>query len=124
MNYVNDDANIFRKLLIEELFMSGYAAKLSSISEKKKKLIEEEQNLIETRKKEIGQLAQKMGLLTVSDELISGLFTFAQKSIADKADCVKEWETLGGRFRKKARTAESKKNVSASAENKAAAVSA
>ncbi len=97
--------------------MSDYAIKLSSISEKKKKLIEEEQNLIERRKKEIGLLAQKMDLLIVSDELISGLFTFAQKSIADKADCVKEWETLGGRFRK---IEKDKKNVYAPKKNKVA----
>ncbi len=102
--------------------MSDYAIKLSSISEKKKKLIEEEQSLIERRKKEIGQLAQKMDLLTVTDELISGLFTFAKKSIADKADCVKEWETLGGRFRKNAKVKEGKKNISASQKNKVTTV--
>ncbi len=110
--------------------MSDYPNKLSSLSSKKLKLIEEEKELIERRKKEIGQLAQKFDLLTVSDDLIAGLFSAAQKSISDKADCVKEWETLGGRFRKKSGAAgkkentKNKKNVSASAENKAAAVSA
>ncbi len=80
--------------------MSDYANKLSSISEKKLKLLEEEKELIEKRKKEIGQLAQKFDLLTVSDGLIASLFSSAKKSIAENADCVKEWETLGGRFRK------------------------
>ncbi len=79
------------------------------------RLIEQEQNLIERRKMEIGLLAQKIGLLTVSDELISGIFTFAQKSIADKADCVKEWETLGGRFRK---SAKNQNDLSTSQKNK------
>ncbi len=101
--------------------MSDYAAKLSSISEKKLKLIDEERELIEKRKKEIGQLAQKFDLLTVSDDLIAGIFSAANKAILEKADSVKEWETLGGRFRKKAKAAgqaQNKKNVSTSAESK------
>ena len=105
--------------------MSDYATKLSSISEKKLKLIEEEKEIIERRKKEIGQLAQKFDLLTVSDDLIAGLFSFAKKSIADKADCVKEWETLSGRFRKGTKSKESKKrkiNISAVAESESVAI--
>lgn len=105
--------------------MSDYAAKLSSISEKKLKLIEEEKEIIERRKKEIGQLAQKFDLLTVSDDLIAGLFSSVKKSIADKADCVKEWETLGGRFRKGAKgtkTKTAKQSKSTAAQSQSAAV--
>jgi hypothetical protein len=93
--------------------MSDYSNKLSSISEKKLKLIEEEKVLIERRKKEIGQLAQKFDLLTTSDDLIAGLFSLAKKAIAEKSDSVKEWETLGGRFRKRGNKPKPGKDVKA-----------
>lgn len=80
--------------------MSDYADKLSSILDKKQRLLEEESKLIDKRKKEIGHLAEKFGLLTMSDELITGLFSEAQSALKDKSEKIKTWETHGEQFLK------------------------
>ena len=80
--------------------MSDYADKLSSIADKKQKLLSEESKLIEKRKKEIGALAEKFDLLTVSDALITGLFSEAQSAIKDKSEKIKTWEHHGAKFLK------------------------
>lgn len=72
--------------------MSGYADKLSSLSEKKQKLLDEESRLIVKRKKEIGDLAEKFGLLTVSDKLIAGIFADARNAIINQSSKIQEWE--------------------------------
>ncbi len=80
--------------------MSDYADKLSSIAERKKKLLEEESKLIEKRKKEIGDLAEKFGLLTLSDTLMTGLFSEAQLASKEKSEKMKTWESHGEQFLK------------------------
>lgn len=80
--------------------MADYADKLLSIAEKKKKLLAEEAKLIEKRKVEIGALAEKLGLLTVSDEFLSGLFLDAKNALDKKPEKVKEWELLGKKLNK------------------------
>jgi hypothetical protein len=80
--------------------MSKYADKLSSISEKKKKLLEEEAKLIEKRKKEIGSLAEKFGLLTVSDHTILGIFSEVKTALKDNFDKLKSWEAKGAQLLK------------------------
>ena len=75
--------------------MADYAERLLSIADKRKKLLEEEGRLIEKRKIEIGALAEKLGLLTLPDELLSGILQEAKQAIDKKSDKVKEWEKLG-----------------------------
>ncbi|MBY0545307.1 MAG: hypothetical protein K2Q14_07160 [Gammaproteobacteria bacterium] len=75
--------------------MADYADRLLSIADKRKKLLEEEAKLIEKRKVEIGALAEKLGLLTISDELLSGIFQEAKQAIDKKSEKIKEWEKLG-----------------------------
>ena len=86
--------------MFQELIMSDYAFKLSSISMKKQKLLEEENQLIIKRKKEIGYFAEKFGLLTLSDALIAGLFSEAQAAIESKSEKIKLWEKSGASFLK------------------------
>lgn len=80
--------------------MADYAERLLSIKEKQQKLLAEEAKLVEKRKVEIGALAEKFGLLTVSDEFLSGLFQDAKNAIVKKTDKVQEWEKLGGQISK------------------------
>lgn len=80
--------------------MSGYLSKLSSIAEKKQKLLEEESILIEKRKSEIAGLAEKFGLLTLSDTVLAGLFVELQSAIQDKSEKLKTWEQQGAQFLK------------------------
>ena len=80
--------------------MADYSEKLLSLAEKKQKLLAEEAKLIEKRKIEIGALAEKLGLLTVSDEFLSGLFHDAKNAIDKKSEKVKEWEKLGSQSTK------------------------
>jgi Conjugal transfer protein TraD len=87
--------------------------KLSSITEKKKKLLEEESKLIEKRKKEIGHLAEKFGLFTMPDTLITGLFLEAQSALKEKSEKIKTWESHGERF------INPKRNTKATQENTA-----
>jgi hypothetical protein len=87
--------------------MSDYADKLSSISEKKQKLLAEESKLIEKRKHEIGQLAEKFGLLTMSDTVMAGLFSEAQSALKGKTEKIKTWESHGARFLKPKRNSKS-----------------
>jgi hypothetical protein len=85
--------------------MADYADRLTSISEKKQKLLEEEAKLIEKRKKEIGTLAEKFGLLTVSDTTILGIFSEVKTALKDDSDKLKSWETQGAKLLKRKRNA-------------------
>lgn len=80
--------------------MSNYANKLSSLTEKKQKLLKEETKLIEKRKTEIGALAEKFDLLTTSDALMVGLFSDAQIALKDQSEKIKTWEHHGEKFLK------------------------
>ena len=80
--------------------MSEYSSKLAAIAAKKQKLLEEETKLIKKRKNEISSTAERLGLLTTSDEIITGLFLEAAKAITEKNDKLKEWENEGARFLK------------------------
>lgn len=83
--------------------MADYADKLSSISEKKQKLLEEETKLIERRKKEIGALAEKFGLLILSDITISGIFDEVKTALKNNADKIKAWDNQGAKLLKRKR---------------------
>lgn len=80
--------------------MSNYTSKLSSISEKIRKLEEDHSKLVDGRKKEIGSWAEKFGLLEVSDQLITGLFSELQSALNNKSDQLKAWEKKGEAFLK------------------------
>lgn len=80
--------------------MSDYSNKLAAIAAKKQKLQEEESKLIEKRKNEISEAAERLGLLTISDEIITGLFLEAAKASNEKSERLKEWEAEGARFLK------------------------
>lgn len=81
--------------------MSDYAIKLTSLAEKKKKLLEEESRLIEKRKQEIGKIAEKFDLLTISDEVITGLFSEANEAIKENSQKIKQWEFQGAKILKR-----------------------
>lgn len=83
--------------------MSKYANKLSAIADKKLKLLAEEKKLIEKRKLEIANLAERCDLLHVSNEIIAGLFVDAQNIIKTKGQQIKMWENAGARFLKPAK---------------------
>ncbi len=93
--------------------MSGYADKLSSLAAKKQKLLAEESKLIEKRKIEIGQLAEKFDLLTLSDAVITGLFREVQSALRDHSDKIKQWGSHGEAF------LNSKRNSKATSESPA-----
>jgi hypothetical protein len=78
--------------------MSEYANKLAAITAKKQKLLQEENKLIDKRKKEIASAAERVGLLTASDELIAGLFLDAANALKENKNRIKEWEAQGERF--------------------------
>ena len=50
--------------------MSDLSLKLSLINQKQEKLLLEKSKLIDKRKKEIANLAERCGLLTFSDEIL------------------------------------------------------
>lgn len=79
--------------------MSEYAKKLSSLAAKKKKLQAEEFKLIERRKKEIGDLAQRFDLLTASDKILIGVLSEVQTALLHQPDKIQRWESEGSRFR-------------------------
>lgn len=85
--------------------MSDIAIKLSVLAEKKQKLLEEEARLLAKRKEEIGDFAQRFGLLGASNEFIAGLFLDAQNAMSGKADKVAAWEGQGSAFLKGKRNA-------------------
>jgi DNA-binding protein H-NS len=74
--------------------MSSYAQKLKVINDRKKKLLHEESRLLEQRKKEIGALAERLGLLSVSDEILIAAFEAAKKKALPEP--LAKWENEGG----------------------------
>ena len=64
------------------------------------KLIEEEAKLIEQRKNEIGKIAERCNMFTVSDSFLAGLFLYAQDAINNASPLVKEWQVKGELFLK------------------------
>ena len=80
--------------------MSEYSSKLAAIAAKKQKLLQEEARLIDKRKKEIASSAERLGLLTASDEFITGLFLEASLTLNQNKNRIKELEAEGARFLK------------------------
>lgn len=80
--------------------MSLNAKKLSSIADRKQKLLDEEIELIEKRTNEIGAIAKRLKLLTLSDEIITGLFLQAVKAKEENSEQLREWEDAGNQFLK------------------------
>lgn len=92
--------------------MSNYANKLSSIEEKKQKLILEEAKILEKRKSEIGSLAEKFNLLTLSDETIIGVFSEVKLSMENNKQKINDWAEHGRKYIKpKRNTAKTEKNT-------------
>ncbi|MDX2165057.1 MAG: hypothetical protein SFW07_06555 [Gammaproteobacteria bacterium] len=56
--------------------MTDYHKKLTIIQKQRQKLIETEKVLIEKRKKEISDLAEKFNLLTVDDKILINFFAY------------------------------------------------
>jgi len=75
--------------------MSDLAARLSSIEARKQKLHEEENRLIQKRKSEIAEMAEKFGLLVASDYFISGLFQDAKTALENETEQLKNWTKQG-----------------------------
>ena len=80
--------------------MVDYAIKLSSIEGRMNKLKQEEGRLLEKRRQEIGMLAERFGLLTLSDESIVGLFAEAKDAASGNPIKLKFWEEQGAKLLK------------------------
>lgn len=80
--------------------MSELSIKLATIKQKEEKLIQLKTKLIEKRKKEIANLAERCGLLETDDELITGLFIECENAIKVKDNRIKEWRLIGENFLK------------------------
>lgn len=78
--------------------MSDLSLKLSQISQKQEKLLLEKSKLIDKRKKDIANLVERCGLLTISDEILTGLFLDCEKAMKVKDNRVKEWQIHGEKF--------------------------
>ena len=85
--------------------MSEYALKLAALSEKEKKLVEEKSRLLEKRKNEIAELAEKTGLLLISNELLAGAFAEIAKFVTTGDNRIKQWEEHGEKFLNSKRSA-------------------
>lgn len=55
--------------------MTNYAARLCDLTQKREKLLAQEKRLIDSRKKQIADLAEKFKLLTLSDQLLIKCFS-------------------------------------------------
>lgn len=76
--------------------MSEYVRKIDAIRAKQRELLERELLLIEARKKEIIELVEKMGLLTVSDAvLVAALTPILQAIEADNKTTLSALEAQG-----------------------------
>lgn len=79
--------------------MSDYAKKLATLADRKKKLHTEEMQLIERRKKEMGDLAERFDLLTASDAVLIGVLSEVQTALLHQPQKIQHWENEGSRFR-------------------------
>jgi hypothetical protein len=80
--------------------MSDYSDKLAAIKQKQEKLHQEESKLIERRKKDIANLAERCGVLIASDETLAGLFIEYENALKVKDIKIKEWQLNGEKFLK------------------------
>lgn len=78
--------------------MSELSIKLATIKQKEEKLLQLKTKLIEKRKKEIANLAERCGLLEADDEIITGLFIDCENAIKLKDNRLKEWRLVGEKF--------------------------
>lgn len=78
--------------------MSDYSHKLKALEAKKQKLLDEEAKLLDKRKKEIGLMAERCGVLVVSDTVLAGILLEVKDALSAKDNRLKEWETNGARF--------------------------
>jgi hypothetical protein len=78
--------------------MSDYSHKLKALEAKKQKLLDEETKLLDKRKKEIGVMAERCGVLVVPDTVLAGILLEVKEAVAAKDNRLKEWEANGARF--------------------------
>lgn len=104
--------------------MQEYATKLSELAKKKQRLLDEEDKLIKQRKADIADLAERLTVLTVPDEIIAGVFVELSQALTDQSHRLKEWETQGARFLKLRKSAIKTKASNSQAKKATASVSA
>ena len=80
--------------------MSDYVDKLASLKKAQDKLAEDLVRLTAERKLKIAELAQRTGVLGLSDAVLTGLFL---QSLKASSAIVQEWEEVGARFLKPAK---------------------
>lgn len=80
--------------------MSDFSNKLIAIKQQQEKLQQAASKLIDKRKKDIANLAERCDLLLVSDEILTGLFIDGVNAYKNKDSRVKEWQSQGEKFLK------------------------
>lgn len=98
--------------------MSDYSLKLSALKAEEDKLREKKEKLIEKRKQEIADLAERFGLLIISNEVLAGVFSQVEHAIKTDNSRLDEWEKLGETFLKARKQNTSSTQASASPTSK------
>ncbi len=68
------------------------------LEKREQQLQNDKARLIENRKRRVGELAERFHLLTVSDQVLAGLFSELSEAVKGKDARLKSWEAQGARF--------------------------
>ena len=79
--------------------MAQYGARLVSLKAEQLRLVQLQSDLAAQRRAQIGNLAERLGVLEYEDDLLAALFMELKAAIASNSPRLAQWRGAGSRFR-------------------------
>ena len=80
---------------------ADYAARIKALKEEQAKLARKQAELLEKRRAEIGKLAERVGVLETTDDLIAGALLELKDALSQASDeRLARWRAAGASFRR------------------------
>lgn len=79
--------------------MPDYAARIAILKSEQAKLAQREEELAGQRRNEIGRLAEKLGMLEIEDDVLTGMFLELKSAKEGDGSRLKQLRDVGCRFR-------------------------
>ncbi|MHB8595139.1 MAG: conjugal transfer protein TraD [Acidimicrobiales bacterium] len=80
---------------------ADYAARIKALKEEQAKLAHKQADLLEKRRAEIGKLAERVGVLETTDDLIAGALLELKDALSHASDeRLARWRAAGASFRR------------------------
>ena len=79
--------------------MAQYGARIASLKAEQLRLAQRQSDLAVQRRAEIGELAERLGVLEIENELLAAVLMELKAAIATNSPRLAQWRDAGSRFR-------------------------